>query len=461
MKFPETMLSSFKSYDIRGIYPSSINEDFYYMLGNAFAQYIKTGVVMIGRDARVSSPQLSEAFIEGVIDFGLNVINLGNISTEMLYFAAKTYNPEGAIMITASHNPKDYNGCKFAIKDLVPLHGGYGLPEIKEFAKHEPVVNTKGMVSEKDIFAEWIESLLSSINVNTLKPLKLVVDSGNGMSGPTWDTLAKKLPNIIYYPLFTDPDGTFPNHPSETSNPENLKYLVAKVQEVGADIGLAFDGDVDRIAVVDEKGNTITGTELAAFLAEYMLKNGRYIGRSVTYNANCGKIVKETIEKFGSVAIRTKSGHTIIKSEMRKHHAILGLEHSGHYFFEFNAYAENMSIIGLWLLETLSNTGKKTSELFSKYQKYYPSGEINFILEDRDMALNKLQEVYSSKANSVDTLDGYSFWFADYWFNVRLSNTEPLLRLNVEGDSQTIMEKNRDEIITLLEDVGAKKKTSH
>jgi phosphomannomutase len=462
MKFPEIMLSSFKSYDIRGIYPDSINEDFYYMLGNAFAQYIKTGVVMVGRDARLSSPSLAKAFIEGVTDFGLNVTDLGNISTEMLYFAAKEANPEGAVMITASHNPKDYNGAKFAIKDLVPLHGAFGLPEIKELCSKEPVIMVqKGIVTQKNVMNDWIQSLLAFINPSTLNPLKLVVDAGNGMAGPTWHKLVESLPSITFIPLFTNPDGTFPNHPSETSNPENLKFLVDKVKAEKADIGLAFDGDVDRIAVVDELGNVINGDVLGAFLVEYTLRQEKNKGRTVTYNATCGRVVKEVIESFGSTAVRTKAGHTLIKTGMREHNAVLGVELSGHYYFEFNNYTENMSVIGLWLLDELSKTGKKASELFTKYQKYVSSGEINFVVEDREKSLQALNDAFASKAQTVDTLDGYSFWFSNFWFNVRLSNTEPLLRLNVEGDTKEIMESNRNEIIAVIESTGAKRKTSH
>lgn len=455
--FNPEMFKSFKSYDIRGTYPDQIDETFYYYLGNAFARYLKNqGTIIVGHDARLSSSALAKAYIEGVTDGGVHVIFLGQVSTEMAYFAGKEFNPDGLTMITASHNPKEYNGAKFTIKDMVPLHGKFGLPEIKAYMQ-EPltIVEAKGSVENRDIMESWLNFNLSFVNAQSWRPLTVVVDSGNGMSGPTWEALSKRLP-ITFYGLYTTPDGNFPNHPSDIMKPENLKDLLAKMQETKADVGFAYDGDADRLLVIDENLRTITGTELGAFLIEYFLE--KHPGRTVTYNANCGKIVPEVIKAHGSEGVRTPSGHTIIKSKMREHNAVLGVEHSYHYFFEFNKYSENMTVIALLLLEELSKTGKKASELFAKYQKYFPSGEINFVVEDKEAVMQAIKETYTPTARSVDEVDGYSFWYDDYWFNVRLSNTEPLLRLNIEGDTGEVTEAKKQELIAFIEGKGGKRK---
>lgn len=438
---------SFKDYDIRGIYPTEINEEFFYHLGKAVAQYIKTGPVGVGYDTRLSSPALFKSLVNGITDYGVDVISLGNISTEIHNFASGKYGFELNVIVTASHNPAEYNGAKFAKKGAVPIYSGYGLPDIKAFVNQEiPKVEHKGFLTEKNIFDEWINHALSYITVNSLKKLKVIVDAGNGMGGPSWTEMQKRLP-VEIVGLYVNPDGNFPHHLPDPLKDENTLDLQKKIQREGADIGIALDGDADRAFFMDETGTKLSGTVTTAIITDYLIRKtpGKY-----GYNAICGRVVRETIERHGGTPVRTRVGHSFIKNVMRGENVEFVGEHSGHFFYKSNYYAESSLITGLLMLQILSESGKKLSDLRKQYDIYPVSGEINFKADDKQKIIAAIKESYGKKTESTDELDGITFWYKDWWFNVRMSSTEPLLRLNAEADSQSILDQQVQGIIDLI-----------
>ncbi len=444
---PTLNLSAFHDYDIRAIYPTDINEEFYYHLGKALALYVKTGAVGVGHDTRLSSPSLAKSLITGITEYGVNVVDFGQISTEMHNFASGKYQLEANIIVSASHNPAEYNGAKIVTKGVVPLHSGFGLPEIKEFMNISPPKSVqKGKITHKNIFKEWIEHALSFIDIASLKKLNVVVDAGNGMGGPAWQKMQEILP-VHIIPLYLDPDGTFPHHLPDPLKDENTKDLITEIKKTKADIGIAIDGDADRAFFIDETGVKLSGTITTALLASYFLpkQKGYYL-----YNAICGRIVPDTIRKYESFPVRTRVGHSFIKEAMKKYQAVFAGEHSGHFYFGANYNTESSLIAGLILLQMLSTTGKKLSQIRKEFDIYHQSGEINFKVEDRDHVISSIREEYAKKADTTDDLDGITFWYADWWFNVRLSKTEPLLRLNIEADSKKLLEEKQSEIVKLI-----------
>ena len=444
--------SSFHDYDVRGIYPSEINEEFYYHFGKAIALYIKKGPIAVGHDTRNSSPCLFKNLVQGIIDYGVDVVDLGMISTEMHNFASGKYDFAANVIITASHNPPEYNGAKILTKGVVALHGESGLPEIKAFINQEiEKPNEPGKIIKKDIFKDWIAHALSFVDTTKFKNLKVVVDAGNGMGGPSWQELIGKTA-IEIDPLYLNPDGNFPHHVPDPLKDENIVDLISKVKEVKADLGIALDGDADRMFLVDENGNKISGSLTTVIIADYLLdKNKGYY----LYNAICGRIVPEVIKAKGGKPVRTRVGHSYIKAQMQELKAIFCGEHSGHFFFGSNYGAESSLIAGLIILELLSISGKKMSEIVLEFDKYKTSGEINFRVGNVIEIQEKIREHFSGEALSIDDLDGVTVWFKDYWFNVRGSKTEPLLRLNLEADNQEILDAKTEELTEFLEDLGA------
>jgi len=445
---------AFHDYDIRGIYPTEVDENFYYHLGKAIALYFKEGPLAVGYDARNSSPSLCAQLIEGITDYGVGVFDLGLISTEMHNFASGKYGFVGNIIVSASHNPPQYNGAKILKKGVVALHGGFGLPEIKALMNEErPKSATKGTVIKKEIFNDWIEHALSFVDLTKFKPLKVVVDAGNGMGGPSWQEMQKRLP-VEIVPLFLEPDGNFPHHVPDPLKDENTLELAAKVVETNADLGIALDGDADRIFFIDERGKKINGSLTTAILADTLLNEqpGYYL-----YNAICGRVVPETIKAKGGKPLRMRVGHSFIKAKMQELGAVFCGEHSGHYFFGKNYGAEASLVAGLIMIEKLSEANEKMSEIVAKFDKYPISGEINFKVPDVAATINALREHYRSRADSMDEVDGLSVWFANRWFNLRGSKTEPLLRLNIEADNPEILAKQKTELFEFLEKQGAQK----
>ena len=454
----------FHDYDIRGLYGEEFDEEGFYFIGCALAQYLSEShdvdEIAVGRDMRTSGPGLLAALIDGITDMGVNVINLGMISTEIQYFASGEYQFPANAIVSASHNPPEYNGLKVVVKGAIPLHGEFGLPEIQEMAMKEAFTKaeTKGTVTERDIFDAWIQHCLKFIDLDVLKnmdkTLKIVVDAGNGMAGPTWDALKDHLPNVEIVPLYFKPDGTFPNHQPDPIKPKNIVLAQAAIKEHQADFCIALDGDADRAFIIDENAKFVSGTIVTAMLADEFLN--REPGQMILYNVNVGKIVPELVKERGGTTIRTRVGHSFIKAYMREHNAIFAGEHSGHFYYRDNWNADSSTITGLAIIEYMAKQDGTFSEVTARFNKYIESGEINFKLAEgmtREQAINNMKALYEDAHR--DETDGVSFFYDDWWFILRASKTEPVLRMNLEGDSQAIMEQRRDMIIKQFEDMGA------
>ena len=329
----------FRDYDIRGVYPNDLNEDSFYIIGQSLARYFNAEEIAVGRDTRLSSPALFKALTEGITSLGVNVVDLGLISTEINYFASGFYRFPASVIVSASHNPPQYNGLKIVKAGVVPLHGSYGLPEIKLLAvknQFEPA-RTKGKLRKFSVMDDWIKHLLSLIDLKSIKPLKVVIDAANGMGGITWNALIPHLP-LDVIPLYFEPDGHFPNHLPDPLVSKNLEDLKKQVRAKSADLGFAIDGDADRLFVVDDKCELVSGSLTTAMLAEHLLE--KYPKSPVLYSVTCSKIVPETIKNSGGVPLKTRVGHSYIKTEMRKHNAVFAGEHSGHFYFRDNFFAD-------------------------------------------------------------------------------------------------------------------------
>ncbi len=438
----------FGDYDIRGIYPTQINEKIFYLIGKAIATYLDVDQIAVGRDMRLSSPTLAQAVIKGLRSLGVDIVDLGLISTEMHYFASGKYQFPANIIVSASHNPANYNGLKIVTKGVIPLNGEFGLPEIKKILLSQDFKKSKrkGRLIKKRIMDDWIKHVLSFVNFSSLRPIKVVIDAGNGMGGISWQKLIDKLP-IKIFPMNFNPDGNFPAHLPDPLKKENIADLQKEVLRKKADIGFALDGDADRLFVLDEKGRTISGTIATAMLASFLLsQNGP---STILYNVVCGRIVPETIRKYHGVAIPVRVGHSFIKRYMKKYRALFAGEHSGHFYFQKNYNADSSLIAGLIFLEYLSEKNKPLSILASEFDKYYESGEINFKVNNSRNILLKLKK-YFSNASSIAEIDGLSVVYADWWFNLRASKTEPLLRLNLESRKKNLVKAKVKEIEKLI-----------
>jgi len=449
----------FRDYDIRAIIPDQLDEDGLRRITKAIIFHLQPKTIQVGRDMRTTSPKFHQAFIETALESGVDVVDLGLVSTDMLYFAAGKYNEDLAITISASHNPPEYNGMKIVKKGAVAVSGESGIYQIRDLAvsikKLDIESKRKGVLKKRDIMAAWIEHLVSFIDLGKMKPFKVVVDTGNGMAGYFMPHLEKKLPwqvTRLYYQL----DGTFPNHIPSPIEPKNMEDTINKVKEVGADVGMAFDGDGDRVFLVDETGRILSGTATTAIIAENLLQKNP--GETILYNAIVGRIVPEIIKKYNGKPHRVRVGHTLIKEAMRKYDGLFCGEHSGHYYFRQNFYADSAIIAALLVLELMSIKNKKLSELVDEYDKYPSSGEINFKVADKESVMKQLEAEYREKAESTDWLDGVSVWFKDWWFNVRPSNTEPLLRLNIEANDRRLLEDKIKELVNKIESLGGKEK---
>src|SRR6266852_6404894 len=439
----------FSAYDVRGIYGENLTDEVAYRIGRAAALYLNVPEIAVGRDMRLSSPQLADALLQGMVDQGVNAVELGMTTTDELYFAVGKFNYPAGVMITASHNPGNYNGMKFCRAQAFPISLDSGLADIRDLALRGnfPEPAAKGEVKTRDVLDDYIAHVLSFIDVKKIQPLKVVIDAGNGMAGLMVPRVFQHLPCELV-PLYFELDGSFPNHPASPIEPENMVDLQQKVREVGADLGAAFDGDADRMFPVDEHGNLVDGSMVTAMVAESLLH--KYPGSTILYNLIVSKSVPTLIEKLGGKAVRTRVGHSYIKAGMRQRNAIFGGEHSGHFYFRDNWYADSGLIALLLTLELLSMAGQPLSELLKPLDQWVRSGEINNRVSDVQGKLDALEERYSREAESVDTMDGLTFDFGNWWFNVRPSNTEPLLRVNVEARTRRLMDQKRDEILALI-----------
>ena len=422
----------FKAYDIRGRVGSELNSEVAERIGRALANWLPTsGTVAVGRDMRPDSAQLAAAITAGLRAQGRDVLDIGEVTSDMIYFAVGKYNLAGGAMVTASHNPGEYNGIKLCREEVRPIGEESGLFAIRDLVianKFTPAVKP-GQLSAKDIVQDWIKHVLSFIDEGQLKPIKIAVDAGNGMAGKIFPALEPYVPWRVTE-LYFELDGTFPNHEANPLKAENLRALVETIKTKQLDAGLAFDGDGDRAVLVDETGEPLSGTVTTALLAQYFLK--KYPGATILLNAICGQAAVDAIKAAGGKPVRTRVGHSFIKAEMRNHSAVLAGEHSGHYYFLDNFMADSgliAAVIGLFIM---SRSGKKLSELAAPFrQSYVQIPETNFEVSDKSAVLKKLALAF--KENKQDDLDGLTVYLGSAWFNVRPSNTEPLLRLNAEA----------------------------
>jgi phosphomannomutase len=418
----------FKAYDIRGVAPDQLDASMCRSIGAAFARFAMAPRVLVARDMRPSGVELSAAFAEGVRSQGADVIDLGMASTDLIYYAAGRFDSPGA-MFTASHNPAQYNGIKLCLAGAKPVGEDTGLVEIKKMAIAglEPA-DHEGDVTRRDLLEDFAAHVRSFVDVNALKPLKLIADTANGMGGLVVPIVFKPLPFDLEV-MYGELDGTFPNHPADPIQLENLRDLVARVNETGADVGLAFDGDADRVFLVDDRGVPVSGSTTTAIVAKAVLT--KEPGATILYNCICSKAVPEIIRENGGTPIRTRVGHSFIKTVMAETGAAFGGEHSAHYYFRDNYRADSGSIAALVVLEQLSVVGVPLSELRKPYERYAQSGEINTRIDDPAAVIERVAESYRDAQQ--DRLDGLTVDLGEWWFNLRPSNTEPLLRLNLEA----------------------------
>jgi phosphomannomutase len=438
----------FKAYDVRGIVGKELNEEVAENIGRAMASWLPDkGTVAIGRDMRPDSLRLAQALIKGLTEQGRDVWDIGEVTSDMIYFTTGHYNLAGGMMVTASHNPGDFNGIKFCGKNAKAIGIESGLLEIKKLVKNNQwsIAPKPGAVTSKDVIEGWLQHALSFVDVDSLKPLKVVIDAGNGMAGKIIPELEPYVPFDITE-MYFELDGTFPNHIANPIEPENIQDIIARVKKEKADVGVAFDGDGDRAVLIDEKGNAISGTTMTAMLAEYFLK--KQPGSTILYNATCGWVVPETIEENGGKAIRTKVGHSFIKAEMRSQNALFAGESSGHYYFKDNFMADSGLIASLVGLQILSSSNKPLSELTKDFISYYQIPETNFRVVDKVTILKSLQEAF--KDEKQDSLDGLTIWLDNAWVNIRPSNTESILRLNAEAKSKSELDAVVDKVTKLI-----------
>jgi phosphomannomutase len=439
---------AFKAYDVRGVYPDELDEEGAYAIGRAYVEHFEPRRIAVGRDMRLSSPSMSAALIEGAADGGADVLDLGLVGTEMVYFAVAELELEGGVCVTASHNPKQYTGMKIVRRGALPVGGESGLLDVRDRALvlqgHKP--SQRGNVSNHDIWDAFVEKVLSFVDMSAIKPLKVVIDAANGMAGAMLPPVLERLP-IEAVRCFFEPDGSFPNHEPNPLLPENREFIVAKTREEGADLGVAYDGDADRCFFVDDTGEFVPGDFVTALLAESILKKEG--GGNVIYDVRASRAVPETIERAGGIALMNRVGHAYIKHRMRKENAIFAGEVSAHYYFRDFSQADSGVVPFLLLLELISKRGQKLSEILAPYhERFFLTGEINTPVADVALKLQELKERYAD--GQVTHLDGISVDYDDWHFNVRPSNTEPLLRLNLEAGSQELMVAKRDEVLDLI-----------
>lgn len=440
-----------KAYDVRGTTPDQMNDEVAFALGVAFAEFVDATTILVARDMRTTGESLSAAFADGVMSRGKNVIDLGLASTDLVYFAAGSLDAPGA-MFTASHNPAQYNGIKFCLSGARPVGIDTGLATVRDTAKDvlagngpQPVA-TPGSRTERDMLDEFADHVVSFIDINSIKPMKIVADTANGMGGLIVPIVFERLPMIELEVMYPELDGTFPNHPADPIQPANQRDLQARVVSGGFDIGLAFDGDADRVFVVDEKGRGLSGSTTTAILAAGVLRANP--GATVLYNLICSRSVPEVIRENGGVPVRTKVGHSNIKQVMAETGAVFGGEHSAHYYFLDNYRADSGIIATMFMLQELSRADTALSTLRQPFERYEASGEINTSVHDAEVVMKAVAEQY--KAMPQDWIDGLTVDCGDWWFNLRPSNTEPLLRLNLEASTRDECDNHVAEVLSLV-----------
>jgi len=444
--------SVFKAYDIRGLYGAEFDEDGAYRVGRAYVEHFEPRAIAVGRDMRLSSPTMAAAFVEGAADGGADVLDIGLVGTEMVYFAVVELGLDGGACVTASHNPKEYTGMKIVRRGALPVGGDSGLAEIRARALDGfGPVQRRGDVRGEDVWPGFVEKVLSFVDPESIHPLRVVVDAANGMAGVMLPPVLERLSQLDVVRCFFEPDGTFPNHEPNPLLPENREFIVARTRAEAAGLGVAFDGDADRCFFVDDTGEFVPGDFVTALLAEIMLE--REPGAKVIYDVRASRAVPETIERAGGVPLVNRVGHAFIKQRMRKEGAAFGGEVSAHYYFRDFSQADSGVVPFLLMVELLSRRGNSLSQLLAPFrERFFLTGEINTPVADVPLKLQELKERYAAEGGRISHLDGLSVDFDDWHFNVRPSNTEPLLRLNLEALSHELMEEKQEEVLGLIRD---------
>ncbi len=442
--------AAFKAYDVRGVYADELDEEGAYAIGRAFVEQFEPKRIAVGRDMRLSSPSMSAALIEGALDGGTDVLDLGMVGTEMVYFAVGDLGLDGGVCVTASHNPKQYTGMKIVRRGALPVGGESGLLDVRdralELVSQEYKPSSDRKATDYDIWDAFVDKVLSFVDVSEIRPLKVVIDAANGMAGAMLPPVLERLP-IEAVPCYFEPDGSFPNHEPNPLLPENREFIIGKTLAERADLGVAYDGDADRCFFVDDTGEFVPGDFVTALLAESILRKEG--GGKVIYDVRASRAVPQAIEGAGGTALMNRVGHAYIKHRMRKEGAVFGGEVSAHYYFRDFSQADSGVVPFLLLLELISQDGRKLSEILAPYrERFFLTGEINTPVSDVALKLQELKERYAD--GTVTHLDGISVDYDDWHFNVRPSNTEPLLRLNLEAFSQEQMERKRDEVLDLI-----------
>jgi phosphomannomutase len=439
---------AFKAYDVRGVYPTEIDEDGAYRVGRAFVEQFSPTRMAVGRDVRLSSPSIAAAVREGAADGGANVLDLGLVGTEMMYFAVGELGLDGGIAVTASHNPKQYTGMKIVRRGALPVGGESGLFDVRDRAvAGEWREGSRGEIHEEDIWSRFVDRVLSFVDVSALKPLRIVIDAANGMAGAMLPPVLDRLPMLDVVRCYFEPDGTFPNHEPNPLLPENREFIIGKTREERADFGVAYDGDADRCFFVDDGGEFVPGDFITALFAESIL--AKEPGGKVIYDVRASWAVPEAIERAGGEALVNRVGHAFIKARMREVDAVFAGEVSAHYYFRDFSQADSGTIPFLLMCELVSRHGSLSKALEPLRARYFITGEINTPVADVPSKLRELEDRFGPDG-TVSHLDGLSVLSTDWHFNVRPSNTEPLLRLNLEARSQELMERKRDEVLAVI-----------
>jgi phosphomannomutase len=444
---PAVLQRIFKAYDVRGLVPDELNADVSRAVGAAFAQFARAPRVLVGHDMRPSGPELADAFMDGIASQGVDAVDLGLIPTDLLYFAAGRLDAPGATF-TGSHNPPEYNGIKLCLAGAKPVGEDTGLRDIRDMvAAGEPAAAPGGGArTSVDLLDDYADHVRSFIAPDRLRPLKVVADTANGMGGLVVPKVLAPLPFELEV-LYGELDGTFPNHPADPIQLENLKDLQARVVDVGADVGLAFDGDADRVFLVDETAQPLSGSTTTAMLAASILDKNP--GQAVIHNLICSRAVPEVIREHGGTPIVSRVGHSFIKAKMAEHDAVFGGEHSAHYYFRDNYRADSGLIAAVIVLELLSIAAEPLSKLRSPFERYAQSGEINTRVDDPAAVIERVADAFTGQGTQ-NRLDGLTVEFDDWWFNLRPSNTEPLLRLNLEAETADACAGRVEDVLGLV-----------
>jgi phosphomannomutase len=441
--------AAFKAYDVRGIYPAQLDEEGAYAIGRAYVDQFSPATIAVGRDMRVSGETMAKAVCEGAADGGAQVLDIGMVGTEMLYFAVGELGLDGGIAVTASHNPKEYTGMKVVRAGALPVGGESGLLDVRDRALAAAWRDARrGEIRTDDIWSRFVDKVLSFVDVGSLRPLRIVIDAANGMAGAMLPPVLERLPMLDVVRCYFEPDGSFPNHEPNPLLPENREFIVSKSRTEGADFGVAFDGDADRCFFVDDTGEFVPGDFITALFAETILE--REGGGKVIYDVRASWAVPEAIRAAGGEPLINRVGHAYIKQRMREEGAVFGGEVSAHYYFRDFSQADSGTVPFLLMCELVSRRGKLSETLAPFRSQYFITGEINTPVPDVDAKLRELEAAFGD-AGKVSHLDGLSIEADDWHFNVRPSNTEPLLRLNLEARSEALMEQKRDEVLSVIQ----------